>query len=187
MPINAKHHMWYTGLFLKPLPCQSVQYQSFIDNMPSETIRCIVLFPTAQCAGNGCPLFNETDFELVYLPYIFTDLHQIFNTDTLGLWVPHAIRWTMGISPLWFAERTCRLTPLIIVGGTSGAIFFRAIDIIRFSCASEDATDPPRYTSCFRMPQKSLIGRSYETFGGVSSPFRMARPASSRNWAVSRA
>ena len=34
---------------------------------------------------NGCPLINETDFELVYLPYIFTDLHQIFNTDILGL------------------------------------------------------------------------------------------------------
>ena len=35
--------------------------------------------------ANGCPLINETDFELVYLPYIFRDLHQIFNTDTLGL------------------------------------------------------------------------------------------------------
>ena len=75
----------------------------------------------------------------------------------------------MGISPLRFAKRTCRLTPLIIVGGTSGAIFFSAIAIIRFSCASEDATGPPRYTSCFERPKNPLLGEAGRLLEGANS------------------
>ena len=93
---------------------------------------------------NGCPLIIWTKFELVYLPYFSVDLHQTFNTDALGHWEQNAIQWTMGIVPLRFAGRTRRPTPLIMVSGTSWAILFRTMAIIRFICASEDATQPPR-------------------------------------------